>query len=143
MEAQLGAYGRLVTAARAKTESGSKAFSSAVSAFEPRGEDEQQDDQISAEKSVVKLKIGDDIKLTERLSWRFSRHSLPRLKPSSSSRLPTRFRLDGWPQSFRYLVRDIVLDHQDIVEPAIVGFRPNNIGGVGTDQARGDPHPGA
>jgi hypothetical protein len=79
------------------------------------GEDEQQDDQISAEKSVVKLKIGDEIKLTERLSWRFSRHSLPRLKPSSSSRLPTRFRLDGWPQSFRYLVRDIVLDHQDIV----------------------------
>ena len=35
MEAQLGAYNRLVTAARAKTESGSKAFSSAVSAFEP------------------------------------------------------------------------------------------------------------
>jgi hypothetical protein len=51
--------------------------------------------------------------------------------------------LDGCPQCFRYFAGDVVLDHQDVVEWAVVGFRPDNVAVVGTNQARVDPQSGA
>jgi hypothetical protein len=53
------------------------------------------------------------------------------------------FKFRGYPQRFRYFAGDVVLDHQDVVEWSVVGFRPDNVPVVRTNQPRGDPQPSA
>ena len=50
---------------------------------------------------------------------------------------------DGSLQRFCYLAGDVVLNHQDVAEGAIVGFRPDDVAIVGTHQSHGDPQPRA
>jgi len=54
-----------------------------------------------------------------------------------------RLGLDGCPQRFRNFAGDVVLDYQDVVQWAVVGFRPDNVPVVGTNQPRGDAQPDA
>ena len=53
-------------------------------------------------------------------------------------RLVARLELDGCSQGFGYFGGDIVLNHQDVVEGAVVGFEPDDVAVVGTNQARVD-----
>ncbi len=50
---------------------------------------------------------------------------------------------DGSLQRFCYLAGDVVLNHQDVAEGAVVGFRPDDVAIVGTHQSHGDPQPRA
>ncbi len=47
--------------------------------------------------------------------------------------------LGGCPQRFRNFAGDVVLDHQDVVQRAVIDFRPDNVPVVGTNQPRSDP----
>ena len=51
--------------------------------------------------------------------------------------------LDGRLQRFRDFAGDVVLDHQDVVERPVVGFRPDHELVLRAKQPRGDPQPGA
>ena len=57
------------------------------------------------------------------------------------SRLVVRSGLDRCPQRFRYFASDVVLNHQDVAEWPVVGFRPDNVPVVRTNQTRVNPHP--
>jgi len=65
------------------------------------------------------------------------------------SMLPVNGRLRGvlnWPQlclCFGHLTRDVVLDHRDVTERAIIGFRPDDVPGVSANQACRNPQSGA
>jgi DNA polymerase (family 10) len=61
----------------------------------------------------------------------------------AQERLTVRGGLDGCLQRFRHFAGDVVLNHQDIVEWAVVGFRPDNVAVVRANQPRGDPQPSA
>jgi len=68
---------------------------------------------------------------------------LPARKIASSSELAIRSGLDRCSQRFRYFAGDVVLNHQDVVEWPVVGFRPDNVPAVSANQPRIDPHSGA
>jgi hypothetical protein len=53
--------------------------------------------------------------------------------------LVVRSGLDGCPERFRYFAGDVVLDHQDVVEWPVVGFRPDNVPAFCTNQPRRQP----
>src|SRR5207244_1318950 len=57
--------------------------------------------------------------------------------------LVVRSGLDGCPERFRYFAGDVVLDHQDVVEWPVVGFRPDNVPAVCTNQPRVHAQAGA
>ena len=42
----------------------------------------------------------------------------------------------GQCQRFGYFAGNVVLDHEDVVQRTIVGFRPDNIASLRTDQTR-------
>jgi hypothetical protein len=75
----------------------------------------------------------------ERSPERFPREFRPTATSdaeASPSAVPPGF--DRRPQSFRYLAGDVVLDHQDVAERPVVGFRPDNVSVVRPNQACGD-----
>ena len=49
---------------------------------------------------------------------------------------------DGCRQCFRNFAGDVVLNHQNIVKGAVVGFRPDDVPVVGANHARIDPQAG-
>jgi hypothetical protein len=51
--------------------------------------------------------------------------------------------LDGALQGFGGFCGDVVLDHEEVGEGAVVGFRPDDVAIVGADEAGGDADHGA
>jgi len=50
---------------------------------------------------------------------------------------------DGYRQRFGYFAGYVVLDRQNVVQGPVIGFRPDNVPAVGTNQPCGDPQPDA